>query len=132
MRRPALLAIVLIAATAAKTQDNHTQAKAASCDKLPYRLGHLVTLNSTDLRSDSHRKITKKEWKELEKKGSALQAKCDAFVRSSPGRPVSTEFSYEVSGFAAYYVRCESFCGTEQDLLQQDMKEVEDVTPTHK
>ena len=91
----------------------------------------MTVVNATNL-ADHRRAITKKESKELEKKTAETQAKCDAFVRQSPGHPVSTEFAYEVKGFAAYYVRCESFCGTESDRLREMMKDVSEATPSHK
>ncbi len=132
MKRLVFLVFVLILAGAANAQDNPAQANtASSCGKLPYRLGHIVILHSTDLRL-APRRITKKESKEMDKRQSELQIKCNAFVREYPSRPVSTEFSYEVRGFAAYLVRCESFCGTEEDLLQQSMKEIDEVMASPK
>jgi hypothetical protein len=129
MKQLVLLVFILIPAGAATAQDKTAQANTApSCDKLPYRLGHIVILHSTDLRP-APRRINKKESKEMEKRQSELRVKCNTFVRKSPSRPVSTEFSYEVTGFAAYLVRCESFCGAEADLLRQGQKEI-DETPS--
>jgi hypothetical protein len=103
-----------------------TQAQAPLCDKLPYRLGHLVVLNSTDLRSN-RRPVSKKELKELGKKQDKAQAECNAFVSKHPGEPVSSEFSYTVERFAAYYGRCESFCGTDKDWQQLIQKEADEA-----
>jgi hypothetical protein len=122
--KPLLLVTVLIVAGVA-------QAQAPSCDKLPYRLGHLIMLNSTDLR-DHPRAITKKEWKEMSKKNEQTQADCNAFVRKYPGHPVSTELAFTVKGFAAYLERCDSFCGTEKDLRQLTDKEVDEMMAPHK
>jgi hypothetical protein len=126
MRRLTLLVIIL-SACCGVTRAGDDQAKVV-CDKLPYRLGHLVILNSTDLR-DSPRAITKKENKELGKKQDRIQRECDAFVSKHPGNPVSTEFSFTVTGFAAIYGRCESFCGTEKDRFDLIMREVDAMAP---
>ena len=107
------------------------QAQSPPCDKLPYRLGHLVTLNSTDLRS-SPRRISKKELKELGKKQDKAQNECNAFVSRHPGQPVSTEFSFTVEGFAAYYGRCESFCGTDKDWQLLIDREANETSPPKK
>jgi hypothetical protein len=123
MKRVVLLTSALIAVcSAAIAQDS--QAKPA-CNKLPYRLGHLVTLNSTDLR-DYPRATSKKESKEMSKKLAKAQSECDAFVSKHPGNPVSMDWAFTVEGLAAYYGRCESFCGTEKDrslLLDKETRE---------
>ena len=128
MKRLGLFTGVLIACSAATAQDS--QAKPA-CDKLPYRLGHLVTLNATDLR-DSARAATKKESKEMSKKLAKAQSDCDAFVSKHPGNPVTAEWSFTVEHLAAYYGRCESFCGTEKDRSQLIDKEAREAFAPHK
>lgn len=129
MKRSILFVTVLIAAChAATAQDN--QAKVV-CDKLPYRLGHIVYLNSTDLR-DHARAATKKELKAMGRKIAQIQAECNAFVSTSPGHAVAKDVSYTVKGFAAYYERCESFCGTEKDLSALINKEADEPVASHK
>jgi hypothetical protein len=122
-----LLPLILLAAFPIKAQD--TPAKA--CDKLPYRLGHLTLVNSTDLR-DKPRAATKKESKELERKITQTQAACNAFARQYPGHAVSKEFSYEVKGLAAYLTRCESFCGTEKELSEIILRYGDEAAPPQK
>jgi len=124
MGRLALLVTLFVSSCwPLKAQDNQSK---ATCDKLPYRLGHIVILKSTDLR-DHPRAATKKELKELVKKQDRAQAECNSFVSGSPGHPVSKEVSYTVDSFAAYYGRCESFCGTEKDLLDFISKEADEA-----
>jgi hypothetical protein len=130
MKRLLLFLSIFIAGTA-QAQDDQAQAKVAQCDKLPYRLGHIVILNSTDLR-DHMRAINKSELKGLSKKNTRAQAECDAFVSKYPGHPVSMEFSYTVRGFAAYYLRCESFCGTDKDWRQLIQKEADEAAAPRK
>ncbi len=127
MKGPVLLAIVLGAFCCATSgQDNNPKPKVAPCDKLPYRLGHIVILNTTDLR-DHPRPISKKEWKDMGKKQDQVSRKCDEFVSQYPGRPVSEDVAWTVEGFAAYYGRCESFCGTEKDRAQLIQKETDEA-----
>jgi len=128
MRRLTLSALALIATLCTSTAQDSPQAKSAPCDKLPYRLGHLASLHSTPL-WDYPRQITKKEWKELSRKQGRVDRECNAFVRTSPGQPVAKDVAWTVEGFAAYYARCESFCGTERDLSELTRKEVEARTP---
>jgi hypothetical protein len=122
---------LLLSLCIARAQDGPAQAKAPPCDKLPYRLGHLVVLNSTDLR-DHPRAITKAEWKEMSKKNSQAQAECNAFVSKSPGHPVSTELSVSIKGFAAYYERCDSFCGTDKEWEHLIQKEADEAAKPSK
>jgi hypothetical protein len=121
------LLLILLAAVPVKAQD----APVKTCDKLPYRLGHIVYLSSTDLR-DHPRGPTKKESKEMDRKIAQLQAECNAFVSRSPGHPVSKDVSYTIKGFVAYYERCESFCGTDKDLSEVILKYGADPLPPQK
>jgi hypothetical protein len=124
-----ILICFLIAAATARVQGSPDHVP--TCNKLPYRLGKTTITHSTDLRSEP-RRATKKELNEMRQKQSELQGKFNAFVRKNPGRLVSTDFSYEVKGFAAYLVRCESFCGTEEDLLQANQKEIDGTAAPNK
>jgi hypothetical protein len=72
--------------------------------------------------------VTKKELKQLGKQQDRMQVECNVFVRKYPGHPVSKEISYTVDGFAAYYGRCESFCGTEKDLLDLLLRETDEIS----
>ena len=118
---------LLLSLCIARAQVGPAQAKVPPCDKLPYRLGHLVILNTTDLR-DHPRAITKAESKEMSKKMSQAQAECNAFVSKSPGHQVSTDLSFTIKGFAAYYERCDSFCGTDKEWEQLIQKEADDAS----
>jgi hypothetical protein len=99
------------------------QSQAPSCDK-PYRIGHFVQLPYEDLRIDRTRAITPKENKEWSKKQSQAQAACDALVSKHPNQTVSQEFSFTVKGFVTVRERCDSFCGTGEELMQLYQKEI--------
>ena len=116
MKRLLPFTIVLIAGVA------QAQSQAPSCDK-PYRLGHFVQLPPEDLRTEP-RGPSKKESKELDKKQMQAQAACDALVRAHPNLAVSQEFSFTVKGFETVRERCDSFCGTDEELGQLYLKEV--------
>jgi hypothetical protein len=124
-------AVVKLLAFAFVLSTGAVQAQIPSCDKLPYRLGHVVVLNTTDLR-ERPRPISKKEWKEMRKKQDRVQRECNAFVSKSPGQPVSKEIAYTVEGFAAWYGRCESFCGTDKEWRQLIQKEADEAVAPHK
>jgi hypothetical protein len=93
------------------------RAQGPSCDK-PYQRGHFVQLGNEDLRLDRHRAISKKELKEWDKKQEQAQAACNAFVSRHPNQAESMEFSYTVKGFATVRERCDSFCGTYDELMR--------------
>ena len=116
MKRLLPFAMVLIAGVA------QAQSQAPSCDK-PYRVGHFVQLPPEDLRTDRTRGITPKESKEWDKKQAQAQAACNAFVSKHPNLSVSQEFSFTVKGFETVRERCDSFCGTGEELLRLYMKE---------
>lgn len=97
-----------------------------TCDK-PYRLGHFVRHDIEDLRVDRHRAATKKQLKELDKQQAEIRASCDAFVSEHPNRAVSKEFFLRVPGLLSEYERCESFCGTEKELLDLVDKETKET-----
>lgn len=92
-------------------------AQAPSCDK-PYERGHFTQLGNEDLRLDRHRPINKKELKEWDKKQEQAQSACNAFVGQHPNLSVSKDFSFTVKGFATVHERCESFCGTFEELMR--------------
>jgi hypothetical protein len=122
MKWPVSLVFILVASgTGAQTP----------CDKLPYRLGHLTLIASTDLRTTKVA-ATKFQLKEMKKKVHQAGLDCDAFVRTSPGHPVSKELAFTVNGFASYLERCDSFCGTEDDLLELSNKETNEMMAPHK
>jgi hypothetical protein len=93
------------------------QSQSPSCDK-PYQRGHFTQLGTEDLRLDRHRAINKKELKEWDKKQEQAQSACNAFVSQHPNLPVSKDFSFTVKGFATVRERCESFCGSYEELMQ--------------
>lgn len=82
-----------------------------------------MQLDNEDLRLDRHRTITTKQLKEWDVKQAHAQAACNAFVREHPNRAVSKEFSFTVKGFAIVHERCDSFCGTFEELMQLYGKE---------
>jgi len=104
------------------------RAQVLSCDK-SYRLGHFTQLSTEDLRLDRTRAISPKESKEWAKKQAEAQAACSAFVNKHPNLAVSQEFSFTVKGFATIRERCDSFCGTDEELMRLYQKEIEAVTP---
>jgi hypothetical protein len=120
-----LLAFVLVDVGSA--QDSAQQQK-PSCDK-PYRLGHFVAVATEDLRLDRSRAITKKETKDWEKKQDEAQRQCAALVRQHPNLAVSEMFSFTVKGFATIHERCESFCGTDDELMQLYESDVKASSP---
>jgi hypothetical protein len=93
------------------------QMQAQSCDQ-PYRIGHFVQLDNEDLRLDRRRAISAKELKDWNRKQAQAQAACNAFVSEHPNRAVSKEFRYTIKGFVIVHERCDSFCGTFEDLMQ--------------
>ena len=101
---------------------------AQTCEK-PFEIGRLVTVRSEDLRLDRHRPISKKEIKILSKKTAQAQGTCDALVRKHPNLAVSESLSFTVEGFATIYDRCESFCGTREELEHFYEKEAEKSAP---
>jgi hypothetical protein len=120
MKRFVLHMFVLIAIGA--VQDAPAQQK-TSCDK-PYRIGHFVSLGSEDLRLDRSRAISKKEMKDWDKKQFEAQRACNAFVGKHPNLSVSEDFSFTVKGFITVHERCDSFCGTGDDLRQLYEREI--------
>jgi hypothetical protein len=112
---PPVALIVLTCAGTAQTQ-------APSCDR-PYQRGHFVQLDNEDLRLDRHRAITAKELTDWNRKQAQAQAACNAFVSEHPNRAVSKEFSYTIKGFTLVHERCDSFCGTYEELMQLYEKE---------
>jgi hypothetical protein len=126
-----VLFTVVMAVTNTSAQDNRAQTNPVSCEKLPYRLGHLTLLASTDLRY-SQVAATKFQLKEMKKKVHQAGLECDAFVRTSPGHPVSKELAFTINGFASYLERCDSFCGTEDDLMELSTKETNEMLTRHK
>jgi hypothetical protein len=118
MRLLVLVSVLLFAVT--------TQAQAPACNK-PYRLGHFVQLGNEDLRVDRTRRISKKELKESNKKQEQAQAARNALVSEHPNIAVSKEFSYTVRGFLAVRERCDSFCGTLEELMQLYDKEYKEI-----
>jgi hypothetical protein len=122
---PIVLTALLVGIGSA--QDSPQQRK-PSCDK-PYRLGHFVTVVTEDLRLDRSRAINKKERKDWDRRQLEAQRQCDALVRQHPNLAVSENFSFTVKGFATVHERCESFCGTDEELMQVYDKEVRDTLP---
>ena len=92
-----------------------------SCNK-PYQIGRFVQLDNEDLRLHP-RPITEKESKEWGKKQAQAQTACNAFVSKHPNRAVSEDFSFTIKGFITVHERCESFCGTFEELMQSYDKE---------
>lgn len=92
-------------------------AQADSC-ATPYRIGKFRQLGTEDLRIDRHRQISKKELKDWGAKQQLIQSQCTTFVSGHPNVAVSKDFSFTVKGFATVSERCESFCGTYEDLIR--------------
>jgi hypothetical protein len=101
-------------------------AQQKTCDK-PYQIGHFVDLGGEDLRIDRTRAITKKENKDWAKKQSQAQTVCNAFVKEHPNLAVSKDFSFTIKGFMTVNERCESFCGTYEDLDRLYQEEVNKI-----
>jgi hypothetical protein len=101
-------------------------AQQKTCDK-PYQIGRFVNLAGEDLRIDRSRAITKKENREWEKKQSQAQTVCNAFVKEHPNLAVSKDFSFTIKGFMTVNERCESFCGTYEDLDRLYQEEVNKI-----
>jgi hypothetical protein len=99
-------------------------AQQKTCDK-PYQIGRFVNLGGEDLRIDRTRAITKKEAKEWAKKQGEAQAACNGFVREHPNLAVSRDFSFTIKGFSTVNERCESFCGTYEDLDRIYQEEIQ-------
>jgi len=108
-----ILPMIFLFASGATHAQN---AQAKSCDK-PYQIGRFVQLDNEDLRLKP-RRITEKESKEWKRKQAQAQIACNAFVSKHPNRAVSEDFSFTVKGFTAVRERCESFCGTFDELMR--------------
>jgi hypothetical protein len=121
------IALTFILVGIGSAQDSQQQRK-PSCDK-PYRLGHFVTVATEDLRLDRSRAINKKETKDWDRRQLEAQRQCDALVRQHPNLTVSENFSFTVKGFATVHERCESFCGTEDELMQLYESDVKATLP---